>query len=84
MESLTVGDATWNIYRPADIKTATIKVDGIFGESTWTSILPSGTQDTVKDQKPFICPCCGGNSYSVINGNIRCDYCNTKFGDKKW
>jgi len=32
-----------------------------------------------KPQEPFICPCCGGNSYSMENGTVKCDYCNTKF-----
>ena len=33
----------------------------------------------VKEQKPFTCPRCGGNTYSVRNGIIKCDYCDTEF-----
>ena len=34
---------------------------------------------SVQDQKPFTCPRCGGNTYSIRNGIIKCDYCDTEF-----
>lgn len=34
---------------------------------------------TPRKPVPFICPQCNGNSYTIKNGIVVCDYCGTMF-----
>ena len=71
----------WNVFTSEDAMhydghfgTATLKAMGIStGSITATVSLPSS------EIKPFMCPCCGGNSYKKINGKTVCEYCDTEF-----
>ena len=77
----------WNVFTSEDA----ISCDGHFGTATLKamgintgSITATGTVDHISvgnsvEIKPFKCPCCGGNSYKTLNGNIVCNYCDTEF-----
>lgn len=39
----------------------------------------SSPQSVPRKQVPFICPQCNGNSYTIKNGIVVCDYCGTMF-----
>lgn len=70
-------------YGTTTISTIT-PITGDFGYTLYPDVcsyLHPGVTD-LKDpvkQEPFICPCCGGNSYTRINGRTVCDYCDTMF-----
>ena len=69
------------------IKPSRIVPDGVWGEKTMAAIgigtgdlNITGTIDYPKAEiKPFKCPCCGGNSYKIMNGKTVCEYCDTEF-----
>lgn len=57
-----------------------IALDGWYGEKTINvTSVNTDNKDLSIAAKPFVCPCCGGNSYTNKHSGIYCDFCGTKY-----
>lgn len=76
----------WNIFSMEDMIGRHNMMSCTIGSSMMSCTV---TEDDMKlafapavklsELTPFSCPCCGGNSYTNENGDIKCDYCGTMF-----